>query len=309
MFKRFSFIVVIVLFALCFFFTNSTYAEPTEDNELSTAATIEISPVIKRIKLNPNEKQEGTITVKNTSKEPLKVAIYATPYSDNEDGTRNFEATTSFTQLSQWITIKSPTGEYQKSVNYTIYSNETKDISYKISIPEFAGGGQYAVLFVETVPDDNTSNPIQTSSRVGMTIYATINGEIIRSAEISEIHAGTTSDKKIGVQAKIITAGNIDFQASINLTVSSAFGKTLYNDSVIQAIFPETTREVNITWKDTPFFGLYRISYTVKALDEVKTEERLVLVTPIPLIILAPILAVVIVLLIRTLKNKRRQRI
>lgn len=300
--------LVLAIFCLFVMAGPAYLAFAEEEEEITSDAALEISPVTKRIKLNSGEKHDDKITIKNNSEEPLKVRIYATPYSDNENSeARDFETENSYTQLSKWITVKSADGEYQGSVQYSLAANETKTVSYRIKVPETSVGGQYAVLFVETIPEEDESTPMKTSSRVGMTIYLWINGDIIRSAEIKDVYAGTSTDRKIGIHATVVNAGNIDFQVSISMTVSSIFGHTLYNDSRVQTIFPETTREVNSLWGGTPFFGLYRVNYTFKALDKNETREQLVLIAPIPLIIVLAILFVVTIAFVVAYRREKRQ--
>ena len=279
--------ILIAIIAACSLFLTSVtpvFAEEAIEEVVSNEgkSVLEITPVTKRLALSASETHDSTISVTNTGSENVTIHIYAKPFSTNKDGTtQDFDTETTYTQISRWITIKTGEGAYEPEATYRLTPQETKVIDYKITAPEeVPGGGQYAVLFVETEPPETDSkNAIQTISRVGMTIYATMPGEPRRSVHIEGIDVSSlVLNQGIGTQTRVKNEGNIDFQASIDIKVSSVFGKQLYTNTVIASIFPESTKTIYAGWEDTPRFGLYRVEYSISALDISANGSQFVLV-------------------------------
>ncbi len=299
------FLIIIASLSL-FLVTNNSivHAEEQNDEESQTETktvptlSLEITPVSKRIGLDPGQTKDYTITVKNHGTSSTSFSVYATAYSNGDDGeTQDFETQTNYTQISRWITIKSDGGSYSERDSFKIEANETKTITFRVTVPEDApSGGQYATLFVQSDPSTHAENAIETISRAGIVIYATISGETKRAAQLGEIDSASVSiGKSINIKSTVKNIGNIDFQTSTDITVSSVFGKELYHNTTVASILPENSKTVYTEWSDTPSFGIYRLNYAITALDINATGSQWVLV-------LSPLsLALAIVLVILTI--------
>ncbi len=286
---------------------SSAYAD---DEPEPVIPPLEISPVSTRVSLNQKEQKPGTIEVKNYGNEPLNIRVYSTPFS-NADGNRNFKNESDYTKISHWIKIKDDSGSYQDSVTFTMTPKQTKTISYKIDVPSNApAGGQYATIFFESLDDQKNEDSIKTTTRVGMLIYANVAGELIREANIINVRTNSfiTGDN-LKVSYTVENKGNIDFQASTTLQVSSLFGRQLYNDTKLTTVFPDSSENVEFEWKDTPGFGLYNLHYKIRALDQTIEKNELILVASPFALVITGILIVVLILAIvyRTRLNKTRK--
>ena len=298
MLHRYSIATIIVaLFAALSFGTTTVYADGNndateqpvaEETVPSEGAAIEISPLTKRVALKAGDAYTSSISVKNTGNEAATISVYATPFSVSEDGeTQVYDAETAYTQISRWITVKNDEDSYESKASFRLEPGDNKTVDYKISVPEdVPGGGQYAVLFVEALPEDKSENKIHISNRAGMTIYATMPGEPNRSVHLGETSVNSiVTDGNIGVLTHVKNDGNIDFQTSIELSAYSIFGKQLYNDSVLVSIFPESSKTIFAHWENAPTFGLYRLEYSISALNVYTTGSRIILaMTPLVMI-------------------------
>ena len=295
---------------LLFTFVPFSSAYAADDKPEPVIPPLEISPVSTRVSLNQKEQKPGTIEVKNYGNEPLNIRVYPTPFS-NADGNRNFKNESDYTKISHWIKIKDDSGNYQDSVTFTMTPKQTKTISYKIDVPSNApAGGQYATIFFESLDDQKSEDSIKTTTRVGMLIYANVAGELIREANITNIRTNSfiTSDN-LKVSYTVENKGNIDFQASTTLQVSSLFGRQLYNDTELTTVFPDSSENVEFEWKDTPGFGLYNLHYKIRALDQTIEKNELILVaSPFALIIIGILIVVLILAIVyRARLNKTRK--
>ena len=93
--------------------------------------------------------------VKNIGTKGLRYRVYASPYvvkGENYDLDFSEEASTSYTQISRWITILGEDGSYAKEAEFAIEPGETQTIHYRIDVPEdVPGGAQYAVIWAQTI--------------------------------------------------------------------------------------------------------------------------------------------------------------
>ena len=289
------------------FFSTPAIAEEEQ------GTVMELNPVSARFALSPGETKERTYEVKNTSSEPYSIKVYAKPYSAKGDEySLDFETETTYTQLSRWVSIENADEEYVEEAEFTIEPGETKTIRYRIEVPEdVAGGGQYASLFSEILPNkNNEGSGITTASRGGIILYAVIDGETRSGVKLGDIGVKSlVTAGNIGVYANIENTGNVVLQSSTTITVSSLFGKELYTDTVISEVLPETTRKVYIEWGNTPFFGLYRLHYLISALGTEAESNQIILVIPtIALIVVVILLVSTIVLIIIYSRKKKENR-
>lgn len=300
------------LSALLIFPTTSVFAEESQEEAIERNGTwLQLSPASRRLSLEPGKVLEDTLKVENTGERDIDIQIYATPYfvvAGTSDP--NFEADNRYTQISRWITFLDDKGEYRDQLFLNLDVGESKDIRYKISIPEdVAGGGQYANIFAETIPDETQG--ITTSTRVGMTIYAGVAGETRTGSEILEVKSSHISFTGIvNVAADIKNTGNVDFQSSLEVTLSTLFGKDFAKDTAVVSVLPEATKVVS-TKLEGPKIGIFRVHYKVKALDAISEKTHLVFVAPLFVVVLGFILigllGIAIVYLI-TKKTKRKDK-
>ena len=264
--------------------------------EENNSATLQISPVSARLSLEPGKTVEKEFTVTNSGSVPFEFRVYASPYSaEGENYSNDFISQTQYTKISEWIDFIGPDDSLAKELTLTLNSGQSIDIKYQINVPEnVSGGGQYACIFAETVDDGKIAEGIKAISRAGLIVIGSVEGEVRRLVKIGDIDINPVLyNGKVNVTANVENTGNMDFQASLSVSIKSFFGKELYNRQVVNTVFPETTRKVYTEWDDTPYYGLFRLSSTVSALGtEVKSERDILVMPPLmiafSIVLLAP---------------------
>ena len=281
---------------------------PTESND----AWLQVSPVAKRLNpLNPGEITEDSFKINNLGDREITVEIYTTPYfmtSTTPDS--SFESDNIYTQISRWIKFLDQSGKYLDRLSIQLGAGENKEIKYQITIPkDVASGGQYASIFAESVPDE--SQGVSTSTRIGMPLYTSVKGKTRTGAKITKVEMNHISfDNKLHVAADVENTGNIDFQSSNEVTLSTIFGQELQNNTAVQTIFPDSINTV-LAELNSPSIGFFKLTYKIRALDEVIEETHIVLVLP-PFIIaigLALLVLTIVVVghhIIQKRKTKKR---
>jgi len=119
---------------------------------------------IKKV-FRPGEKIADTLTLHNTSSEPLDIAIYLEDFEyvkPYEDGAKKFfPAGTVERSAASWIS-------YQPKELH-LAPQERYQLNYTVSVPEDASGGYYCVMFFE-----NGSRHKVTQGQIGLSIVARV---------------------------------------------------------------------------------------------------------------------------------------
>lgn len=342
-----SIVIAGLIFGMTSMFTTFAFAESEEENNVETSEVkkteddtihpegeddalsgkiqeispdappilIQISPVSNQVKMEAGKAKEYTMTVKNAGSADFSYHVYATPYSvADEDYNISFSNESNRTQISRWIKFYQKEDELVEKAAFKIKSGETQLIKYRVDVPEnIPSGGQYATIFAETdiVEDEENqkTSGIRTASRVGMIIYGRTNGETDEVGEIVDYNVpGFMIGGKISATSKVKNTGNTDFEAGYTFVVESITGEQLYSKTTSYNVLPDTERRVNLEWDETPWMGVYKVKYRVQAVDDIREEEKLVIIYPIFMIILTILVLTGIIISVIILIRKRKER-
>ena len=314
-----------LVFCACFMNNSGAVFAESETEELMRAATsISISPVNKVLQIEANSVYEDTFKVTNNGAGDMEFEVYASPYSytysENDDEYKlGFSSENNYTQITRWITFKDAEGEYVKNPHFKAGPGESVEVAYRISTPSsIPAGGQYAVLFAHTLSNTVTSGGIKTEASPGLVVYGRSTGETISKSTISDlkISQSITRDNEaknlINATAKVKNDGNVDFMASGKLVVEGLFGNTEYEtqtNSGRVSIIPDAELTVSDVWEDTPYFGIFKVTWTVSAPGaDTETISQMVMILPAPIIISIILLLTVLVVWIIIMVRKRKER-
>lgn len=269
--------------------TASGYA----DDGLS-GVSITLSPTKDRLNLTPGEVYYGKFNIYNTGTEDFDFFVYAKPYRVIDEGYNpDFETELAHTQISRWVSFEEE--------EFFLKPNESVEVSYKIEVPEdVPAGGQYAAIFAETKTSDTEQAGLVASKRVGLLLYARLEGDTRESGDqVSSNIRGFYFAPPLKVSTLIENTGNVDFQARHTIGVESWFGgKEVYKDTKNYDVMPDTKRQIISTWEETPNFGFYKVSQTIEMLGETYTDTKNVLVLPLYMIVIFIVAIAIIVTII-----------
>ncbi len=305
---------------------NTAESAEEQTSETSTVSTsISVTPVSKILQLSAGETYDNTFSINNDGGRALDVEVFAAPYSyvyseETDSYQLGFNNENSFTQIVRWITFKNKDGNYAKTANFSVAPGESLKVDFRVSAPsDLPSGGQYAVIFARTTNGIASASGIKTEASPGMVIYGrSLAGETISQATISDltirqsITENNVTRNTISASAKVKNEGNVDFNAVGKLTVDGILGGEHYETLETggkTSIIPEAELVVSDEWKETPGFGIFKVTWTVTAAGQEKTIEQVVVINIVPAIIIAIILLTIIVVwcIIRGKKRKERR--
>lgn len=256
--------------------------------------------------LKPGETYEGSFKIQNTGLKELPYKVSISPYSvTGADYEPDFNKTSGYTEIADWITLSETVG--------TVQPNDMATISYKISVPDDApGGNQNAAIIVALDQDKIDDNSIiQTSQRIAHFLYSNVSGQTREEAKVTTNKVPSfVFAPPVTVTSTIENTGNVYAKASYTLEVKSFFGgKEVYSNSEepdTKIIFPDTERYNEVSWEGAPQIGLFKVKQTVKIFDEVSEVEKVVFLCPLWfLILIIAIIGVIIFWIVsRILKRK-----
>ncbi|MBQ3436552.1 hypothetical protein IJG26_01175 [Candidatus Saccharibacteria bacterium] len=294
------------------------------EEETSPGTSISITPVSNVLQISSNSEYEAKFTIDNDGPEKMRVEVYAAPYSyvhsEEDDSYKlGFNNENNFTQISRWIKIKDVNGYYVEKAEFTIEPKKSIDVHYKIITPDnIPVGGQYAVIFAHTLTASVSASGIRTEASPGLVIYARSNeGDVNVSAEVSNlkidqsITENNTTRNHFFASAKIKNSGNVDFTAVGKMKVESIIGFSSYETPDNRgrvSIIPEAELVVSDEWEETPSFGVYKVTWSVRAGEVEEAIDKIIVLIPPLAIILTIIVLTFIVIWIIMGRRKRKER-
>ena len=299
-------------------------AEEDSSETPSGGTSISLMPVSKVLQISPNSEYEDIMTVNNDGNEEIEIEVFAAPYAyvyseDEQMYKLGFNTETNFTQITRWISFKKNDGSWGDKAQFKIPAHDKLEVKYRISTPgKIPAGGQYAVIFAHTLTGVVSASGIRTEASPGMVLFGrSSEGGIETVAKISSMdaqygsHGDDTQKSYFYGSARVKNDGNIDFNAVGTLRVDPIIGFGSYETPQSQgraSIIPESELEVSDKWEDSPSFGLYKVTWTVKAGEETETIETLVFVNPILAILFVIIVLTIITIWTIMIVRRRKAR-
>lgn len=249
---------------------------------------ITLSPSSRSIKADAGTTVTGSMEVLNSGTTTFNFRVYAAPYGVvDELYDPEFTGKYSKADADKWVTFQ--------TTRYTLKPGQQQVVPYSLNVPaNAASGGHYGVVFAETEAQAVGDTGLQRQKRVGHILYVTINGSIQRGGTLEgfSLPFWQTSPPLIST-ARVANTGNVDFETDVTTTAKDMLGRTKFTYRGDPIVLPDTTRLIEMNWKDAPTFGLFNVSQTVRILGQDHKNSSFVLIAPrwFPLAILLIILA------------------
>lgn len=256
-----------------------------------------VSPYDLHIDLKPGEHYEGTFKVLNTGAEEIEYILSSLPYQVNgEDYLPDYVSETNRTQIAKWVTFENDSGK--------LGAGKLRDVTYYIDVPmDVPAGGQYAAITATAVnkPSDDSGFSLAVSVSAAMIVYANVEGETKIDGEIILNDIPTfRMDGKINASSKVKNTGNTHVDAAYTLEVYPLFSdEEIYTNSEspdFRTVMPETERFNIASWDDCPKIGAFKVKQTVEIAGKTSTNEQLVVLCPVWLLLMIILIIIGIIL-------------
>lgn len=250
---------------------------PSAGAQQSVEESITLSPVSRKYTLDAGAVVKDKMTVVNDGKIAYDFVVYSRPYSVmDEEYNPDFTKTQSNADAYSWVQLE--------KTKYRIEAGATTEVNFTLRVPNKASpGGHYGVIFAETQPTEDAANnnSVARKKRVGMLIYATVNGKVINQGEVQSTSIPFWQQQPpLTATVRTKNTGNTDFIDTTVLTVKDVFGNTKYQASKEYTVLPGTTRKIALEWPGSSWFGLYKVEVEQTVLGKKSETAGYVLMLP-----------------------------
>lgn len=249
--------------------------------------SITLSPVSKSYNVSRGEVVHDNLTILNDGDTTYNFTVYGTPYSvSNGSYNPSFETTKPDADAYTWVSFERTT--------YRIKPRQTIEVPFTMNVRADASpGGHYGAIMAEVQPGED-SGQLARKKRVPMLLYVTVKGDVKLAGSIDAISIPwyqTVTPMK--ATAAVRNTGNTDFVSTIDYKVSTVFGRDVYDAKREYTVLPNTTRDLDMSWNNASWFGLYKVNLSVDVLGKTTEVSSLVLMMPIWMVVLILIFIVV----------------
>lgn len=270
--------------------SQAVFAADTEQPAPTPDESITLSPVSTRFAIDAGQQRTGEMTIVNDGRTDYDFIVYARPYwVANESYDPVFTKSSKQSDAYQWVRL--PQTKFHAKAGGTV------KVPYTIDVPGTAApGGHYGVIFAETQPATTSEqgNSVERKKRVGMILYASVNGQTINKGEPLGNQAQFWQiQPPMKATAKVRNDGNVDFVDKVTFAVKDMFGNPKYVVVKEYPVLPQTSRTIALEWPESPWFGLFKVEIQQKFLDKELTTSHYVLMMPR----LLPVLLLVLLLI------------
>lgn len=254
--------LIVALLAFVSFPNTVNAADPTFRDSIT------MSPTSIRVSVDPGDKLSKKLKIINDGQTDYDFVVYARPYWVNDENySPDFTKQLSNTDAYSWVQFD--------TVNYHLNPGESVDIPFDIVVPaKVSPGGHYGVIFAETQPKTDGTSSIARKKRVGALLYATVSGDYDMKGGLSSVTIAPLQFRSpLTASVTVKNEGNADFIAKTTLRVSDFLGRVKYETTTEHVILPDTTRRIDMEWKDSPWFGIYKVDIVSSMLDQQATQN------------------------------------
>ncbi len=243
-------IAILLLSSLVFFsFPNIVNAQG--------ALSLQVSPPILEIKINPGDTYSDFIKFENLSDTetltlyPQVLSFKAKGDEGAQEFIENTVETTNFS-LAQWVDISTDL--------IVIKPFERIVLPFTITVPiDAEPGGRYAAVLLGNQPiTPKEGSNVALGAKTGSIILAKISGDVNESAVLKMFKTGKDSYQypPVDFEITIENNGNIHVKPEGKIVISNIFGKAVKEVNVNQAggnVLPESSRKYTPSWETDKF--------------------------------------------------------
>lgn len=225
-----------------------------------TTRSITIVPPSNEFKVNPGDKQEGTLKVVNNSNAPLTFSAVVRDFVvEDTIGTPKLLADDTLSKkysAASWVAV-SPS-------SFTIPAGKTQILNYYLQVPiDARPGGHYAGIVYE--PQEllgvkGTGTGVQT--HLGTLYYVTVSGQIVENATVKKFAPEHTFLEygPATILTQIHNSSDTHIRPTGFVNVKNLIGQTIFSEKFEEHnIFPEASRDFTTKIGKKLMFGLYTV--------------------------------------------------
>ncbi len=207
--------------------------------------------------LLPEEIKNDTVLITNGLDETVKLKIYAVDATTTADG-----ALALMSEVDERTGIGAWTKLSQSTI--TLGPHEEKKVNFTITMPSNVAPGDYlGGIIIENVKLQKNET-INIKTRIGVRIYQTVPGELIKKLILNNFDWRVNQDNKIVFTFSLQNKGNLRVEPQGYLVLNNDL---LHREDKVNAdlrmVLPGKNTIVPVVWEKTPLIGTIRAKATI----------------------------------------------
>lgn len=214
--------------------------------------------------LDKGEEYQDQVIVENTGNNPIQVKVYPVDALTTSDGAFALEnEEENRDEIGQWVTLSQNEADLQPG--------EKKTIDFSIKMPQDVTVGEHIGGIIIENKQLKEGKQINLKTRVGVRIYETVPGEVIKKIEVANLKAKGYFKNiwslfyDYQVVYDLINQGNVQLKPKVGMELMSDWWGTVDQSSkeTNGSIFPGKQVSLEHQINKNLFFGPYRAVITV----------------------------------------------
>ena len=268
-----------------------------------TQEEMAISPTDKHYSVNPGETISDSFSILNSGQVPYNFTTYSAPYSVKDTAyTADTTKTVDRADAYKWIQFS------QSSWHADV--RQTVTIPFTIHVSKYASpGGHYAVIFAEEKPTSQAATTgVTRNIRMGMIVYVNVKGNARTQGAVDTFDlAWYQPSAPLSAGIRVRNDGETDFPVKASMVVRDVFGNQKFVQKIDETyVLPGAPRDLALEWKQSPWFGLYKVQIGAEVLGKSVTKESYVIIAPRWLLFIAGL--VILIGAIRAVQSHSTRR-
>ncbi|HEY1085428.1 MAG TPA: LysM peptidoglycan-binding domain-containing protein [Candidatus Saccharimonadales bacterium] len=254
--------------------------------------------------LKQGETANDKVLISNGSDKTETALLYAVDAIPSNTGAFTCkQKAEAVTEAGAWISLAKQ--------EVTLKPGDSDIVNFSIKAPKNGDVGEHnACIAIETKGDEGEVNGnLRIRTRSAIRVALTIPGELHRKVAISSYSVSIDNYKQM-FNVALSNEGNVSSDTDVKVSLRSAFGEVVYQNSGQYPILPGNKLELTFENDKSPFFGGWytadaSISYDKNAskwgtqstgsIEEVKAKSQVVFIMPQPLALLIFAVAILVV--------------
>jgi len=217
--------------------------------------------------LVPGETKQDAFVVVNQGDKPVTLRLYPVDALVTKDGSFALKDESAPRQgVGAWVKLETD--------KLTLKPGERRLVNFTFTVPPNAEVGDHmGGIIAERIDQvEGQEGAIKVKTRIGLRIYETVPGELIRDLKVTRFSVSFEEKNKdlpdrIRLNFELSNEGNVHLNptAYVSLVRSPGSGEVLSRQVSLGTIFPNTKTVVPVVWEDVPWWGRFvvkaKISY------------------------------------------------
>ncbi|HEC66541.1 MAG TPA: DUF916 domain-containing protein [bacterium] len=201
--------------------------------------------------LEPGEVKKGKVVIVNTSNELVELEVYPVDAVTTKDGAFAPEPKDKKKiGVGAWTTLAES--------EISLASKETKTIDFVIEVPEDAEvGDQMGAIIMQNkeLSSGPAESGLRIATRVGVRMYITIPGDIIKELEFKEF-TQKTEDRIVIFSSTFVNKGNVRIRLKGSIEITDVPGEVVDTLNIPEReVFPNKTITIPVEWNPEALLG------------------------------------------------------